>query len=336
MHPLNTFNDWLPVIFMAVMGLSMLAYVVLDGYDLGVGILLRRATLEQKDTMIGSIGPFWDANETWLVLGVGVLLVAFPVAHGVILGALYLPVALMLAGLILRGVAFDFRAKAHDDHKSAWNQLFYAGSLLASLSQGYMLGAWILGFEQSWRAVGFALLIAPCVAAGYTLLGASWLVMKTEGTLQQRAVYWARRALWLTAAGVALVSIATPWVSPRIFDKWFSLPNAVLLAPIPLATLLLFILTDRILRALPLPNDKLCWVPFVACIGIFVLAFFGLAYSMFPFLVIDKLTIWQAASAPQPLKIILVGVLIVLPMIIGYTIFSYRVFNGKAQHLTYE
>jgi cytochrome d ubiquinol oxidase subunit II len=297
---------------------------------------LRRATLEQKDRMIGSIGPFWDANETWLVLGVGVLLVAFPVAHGVILGALYLPVALMLAGLILRGVAFDFRAKAHDDHKAAWNQLFYAGSLLASLSQGYMLGAWILGFEQSWRAVGFALLIAPCVAAGYTLLGASWLVMKTEGTLQQRAVYWARRALWLTAAGVALVSIATPWVSPRIFDKWFSLPNAVLLAPIPLATLLLFILTDRILRALPLPNDKLCWVPFVACIGIFVLAFFGLAYSMFPFLVIDKLTIWQAASAPQPLKIILVGVLIVLPMIIGYTIFSYRVFNGKAQHLSYE
>jgi len=336
MHPLNTFNDWLPVIFMTVMGLSMLAYVVLDGYDLGVGILLRRATLEQKDRMIGSIGPFWDANETWLVLGVGVLLVAFPVAHGVILGPLYLPVALMLAGLILRGVAFDFRAKAHDDHKAAWNQLFYAGSLLASLSQGYMLGAWILGFEQSWLAVGFALLIAPCVAAGYTLLGASWLVMKTEGTLQQRAVYWARRALWLTAAGVALVSIATPWVSPRIFDKWFSLPNAVLLAPIPLATLLLFILTDRILRALPLPNDKLCWVPFVACIGIFVLAFFGLAYSMFPFLVIDKLTIWQAASAPQSLKIILVGVLIVLPMIIGYTIFSYRVFNGKAQHLSYE
>ena len=336
MPALNNFNDWLPIIFMAVMGLSILAYVVLDGYDLGVGMLLHRATPEQKDVMIGSIGPFWDANETWLVLGIGVLLVAFPLAHGVILGALYLPVTLMLIGLILRGVAFDFRAKAHDDHKAMWNQLFYGGSLLASLSQGYMLGAWIVGFEKSWLTVGFALLIAPCVAAAYTLMGATWLVMKTETALQQRAVYWARRALWLTALGVALVSVATPLVSQRIFDKWFSLPNLVLLAPIPIASLLLFVLTDRILRALPLPDDKLSWVPFSACVGIFILSFFGLAYSMFPFLVIEKMTIWQAASAPEPLKIILVGTLIVLPLIIAYTVFSYRVFQGKAQHLSYE
>jgi cytochrome bd ubiquinol oxidase subunit II len=336
MHPLNTFNDWLPVIFMGIMGLSMLAYVVLDGYDLGVGILLRRATLAQKDLMIGSIGPFWDANETWLVLGVGILLVAFPMAHGVILGALYLPVALMLAGLILRGVAFDFRAKAHDDHKAMWNRLFYAGSLLAALAQGYMLGAFITGFAQTWQAIVFAILIAPGVAAGYTLLGATWLIMKADGDLQKRAVYWARRALWLTAGGVALVSVATPWVSERIFDKWFSLPFIVLLAPIPLATLVLFVLTDRILRALPLPNDKLCWVPFVSTVAIFMLAFFGLAYSLFPYLVIDKLTIWQAASAPESLIIILAGAAVVLPVIIAYTIFSYRVFHGKASELSYE
>ncbi|KPF68204.1 cytochrome BD ubiquinol oxidase subunit II [beta proteobacterium AAP99] len=332
---LSTFNASLPIIFMGIMGLSMLAYVVLDGYDLGVGILLRRADADQKDLMIGSIGPFWDANETWLVLGVGILLVAFPMAHGAILTALYLPVALMLLGLILRGVAFDFRAKAHADHKETWNRVFYAGSLLAALSQGYMLGAYITGFEHSWAATGFALLIAPCVAAGYTLLGATWLVMKTEGDLQKRAAFWARRALWLTAVGVLLVSLATPFVSERIFAKWFSLPYVVLLAPIPLTTAVLFVLTDRILRALPLPGDKLNWVPFAATVAIFVLAFFGLAYSLFPYLVIDKIDIWQAASAPESLKIILAGAAVVVPVIIGYTIFSYRVFGGKAQPLAY-
>ena len=336
MHTLNTFNDWLPVIFMAVMGLSMLAYVVLDGYDLGVGILLRRASLSQKDLMIGSIGPFWDANETWLVLGVGILLVAFPLAHGVILGALYLPVTLMLVGLILRGVAFDFRAKAQDRHQAMWNKLFCAGSWLAALAQGYMLGAFITGFAQTWQAILFAVLVAPGVAAGYALLGATWLVMKTEGELQARAIAWARRALWWSAGGVALVSVATPWVSTRIFEKWFSLPYLVLLAPIPLATLALFVLIDRVLRVLPLKNDKLCWLPFAATVGIFILAFFGLAYSLFPYLVIDQITIWQAASAPESLKIILFGAVLVLPVIVAYTIFSYRVFHGKAQPLRYD
>ncbi|MBU6437838.1 MAG: cytochrome d ubiquinol oxidase subunit II, partial [Betaproteobacteria bacterium] len=145
-----SFDQWLPVIFLGVMGLAMLAYVVLDGYDLGVGILLRRAGDADKDVMISSIGPFWDANETWLVLGVGVLLTAFPMAHGIILGALYLPVALMLAGLILRGVAFDFRVKAGSEWKPLWNRVFYGGSLLAALSQGWMLGFYILGFEPRW------------------------------------------------------------------------------------------------------------------------------------------------------------------------------------------
>jgi cytochrome bd ubiquinol oxidase subunit II len=336
MHPLNTFNDWLPVIFAAVMGLAILAYVVLDGYDLGVGILMRGQSDEHQDIMIGSIGPFWDANETWLVLGIGILLTAFPLAHGVILTALYLPVAIMLLGLILRGVAFDFRAKANADHKHAWNITFYAGSLIATLAQGYMLGAYIVGFEKTWAALLFGVLIAPGLVAGYALLGASWLLMKTEGELQRRAAKWARKSLWWTAGGVAVVSVATPWASQEIFDKWFSLPYVVLLAPIPLATLVLFVVTDRVLRLLPMEKDRLCWLPFATSIAIFVLAFFGLAYSLFPYLVVECITIWDAASAPESLKIILAGALVVLPMIIGYTVFVYKIFHGKATVLRYD
>jgi cytochrome bd ubiquinol oxidase subunit II len=340
MHNLITFNDWLPVIFMAVMGLAMLAYVVLDGYDLGVGILLRRAGATDKDVMISSIGPFWDANETWLVLGVGILLTCFPAAHGVILQALYLPVALMLLGLILRGVAFDFRAKAQDEHKALWNAAFYAGSLLAALSQGWMLGSYILGFESTWEAHAFSGLIAVCLVAGYALLGACWLVMKTEGALQLQAVRWARGALMLTALGVAAVSLATPWVSEEIFNKWFRLPYIVLLAPIPLATALLFFITDRSLRRLPKRlqdgNTYGEWVPFASTVGIFCLAFYGLAYSLFPYLVVNRITVWQAASAPESLRIIFAGAAVVLPVIVGYTIFSYRVFRGKARALSYS
>jgi cytochrome bd ubiquinol oxidase subunit II len=339
MHPLVTFNDWLPVIFMGVMGLAMLAYVVLDGYDLGVGILLRRASTDDKDVMVSSIGPFWDANETWLVLGVGILLTCFPAAHGVILGALYLPVALMLLGLILRGVAFDFRAKATAPAKPLWNAAFYTGSLITALSQGWMLGSYILGFTTTWQAYAFSALIAVCLVAGYALLGGCWLVMKTEGPLQLQAVYWARNALRLTAVGVAAVSMATPWVSQEIFDKWFSLPFIVLLIPIPIATMLLFFITDRSLRRLPTRlaqgNHYGDWVPFASSVGIFCLAFYGLAYSLFPYLVVNRITVWQAASAPESLRIIFVGAAVVLPVIIGYTIFSYRVFSGKTRQLSY-
>ncbi len=339
MNTLTTFNDWLPVIFMGVMGLSMLAYVVLDGYDLGVGILLRRANSTDKDLMVSSIGPFWDANETWLVLGVGILLTCFPAAHGIILGELYLPVAIMLMALILRGVAFEFRVKARAAHKPWWDRAFYGGSLLAALSQGWMLGSYILGFENSWAAWGFAALIAVCLAAGYALLGATWLVLKTEGDLQLQAVRWARGALLLTALGVLAISLATPWISERIFAKWFTLPYLVLLAPLPLATALLFFITHRSLARLPTRlrqgNAYGDWVPFACTVGIFILAFYGLAYSLFPYLVIDRMTIWQAATSPESLKIILVGALIVLPMIVGYTVVVYRVFAGKTKLMSY-
>ncbi|MFA6986614.1 MAG: cytochrome d ubiquinol oxidase subunit II [Arenimonas sp.] len=328
-------NVWLPTIFVFLMALSMLIYVVLDGYDLGVGILLRRANDAHKDEMIASIGPFWDANETWLVLGIGILLVAFPVAHGVILGGLYLPVAFMLAGLILRGVAFDFRVKAHDDHRAWWNRAFYFGSLLAALSQGFMLGIYLLGFQYSVASVAFASFIALSLVAGYALLGATWLILKSENSLLQLSIRWARASLWLTGVGIVAVSIATPLVSSRIFDKWFVLPNLFLLAPIPLLTLAVFAVCDRTLARMLLGKPHRAWLPFACAVALFLLAFIGLAYSLFPYLVVDRITYLDAATAPESLKFMLVGIAITLPVILGYTAYSYRVFWGKTRDLSY-
>ena len=330
---------WLPLVFLVVMGLAILIYVVLDGYDLGVGILLGGAEEADRDLMVASIGPFWDANETWLVLGIGVLLTVFPLAHGVILGALYLPVAAMLLGLILRGVAFDFRVKAEAHHKPFWNRAFCAGSVLAALAQGYMLGLLVVGFERTATHMLFAALIGPCLAAGYCLLGAGWLIIKSEGALQRHAVRWARIALWLTALGIAAVSLATPLVSRAIFEKWFAIPDVFLLAPIPLATAALFVIAEVTLRRLPARlargDERGAWIPFAAAVGVFVLAFHGLAYSLFPWLVPERMDIWQAAAAPGSMMFILVGVAIVLPLILGYTVFAYRVFWGKATQLEY-
>lgn len=326
---------WLPVIFIALMGLALFIYVILDGYDLGVGILLPKDSEEQRDIMIASIGPFWDANETWLVLGIGLLLIAFPLAHSTILFHLYLPVTIMLAGLILRGVAFDFRAKAPEDHKELWDKVFKIGSLLATLSQGYMIGSYVMGFEQSIAAYLFSMLSAVCVTAAYSFIGAAWLVMKTEGELQLRAVFWARRCGWLMGLGLLAVSIVNPWVSESIFAKWFGSPWLVFLLGIPVLCYLLLFMVDRYLKNFPYANDFGCWIPFVAAIFIFLLSFVGLAYSFFPYVVPNQIDIWQAASAPESLMFILYGAIVVLPTIILYTIFSYKVFWGKATHLKY-
>ena len=336
---LTQMSGWLPLVFALVMALAMLAYVIMDGYDLGVGVLMRYADDKQKDVMIASIGPFWDANETWLVLGVGVLLVAFPLAHGAVLGALYLPAALMLMALMLRGVAFDFRVKAREEHKRLWDNAFNIGSLLAAWAQGYMLGALVTGFRNDLWGWLFGALIGFCLIAAYCLMGAGWLIMKTEGELQLRAVAWATRSVWLAAGGIGAISIVTPLVSANIFQKWFSFPNIVLLSPVPVATLVLFAVILRSLLRLPKRlkenNEYGIGVPFLGTVGVFILASYGLGYSLFPWLVVDKLTIWSAASATESLLFIFWGVAVVLPMIIGYTVYSYRVFWGKSAALEY-
>jgi cytochrome bd ubiquinol oxidase subunit II len=321
----------LPMIFAALMGISILAYVVLDGYDLGVGMLMPAATPDEQNLMVASIGPFWDANETWLVLGIGLLLVAFPKAHGVVLGELYLPVAVMLIGLMFRGVAFEFRMKALGWHAELWNWLFWFGSFVASLAQGFMLGRYITGFEPGAGYWLFALLVGGSVCGGYVLLGATWLVLRTEGELQKKAYAWAKRGLMWVALGVALVSIATPLASATVYDKWFDFPRTFGLMILPAASVAAGIWVWRSLR--PGVAD---WKPFAGTVAIYVLAFLGLAYSIFPYVVVDRMTIWDAASHDSALTFILWGAAIVLPCIAGYTVFSYRVFRGKVREALYK
>lgn len=330
-----TWQTFLPLLFMGVMGLALMVYVVLDGYDLGVGILLPLATDAEKDIMVSSIGPFWDANETWLVLGIGVLLVAFPKAHGVVLSALYLPVAVMLIGLTLRGVSFDFRVKARDSHKTFWNWLFAIGSLLATMAQGWMLGSYLTGFDYGLWSLLFTAGIALTLPTAYAMLGAGWLIMKTWDELQLKAVKWARAVIWPMGLALVGISMATPLVSQTVFDKWFALPQIIGLLPIPLACAAAFYAALHVLMKPKVVAAGYGWVVFASTVLIFLLAFLGLAYSIYPFIVINQLTVWQAASAPASLVVILIGVAISLPAIIAYTIFMYKVFWGRAETLSY-
>lgn len=328
---------WLPIVFIGLMGLSILLYAMLDGYDLGVGILLPRGVerVADRDSMIASVGPYWDANETWLVMAVGLLLIAFPKAHSLILWHLYLPATLMLLGLILRGVAFDFRAKAAVDFQNLWDLAFKLGSALASLMQGYMLGQYVTGFQASPASFVFSSISALGVSAAYCYIGGAWLVMKSEGDLQLRAVRWTRRAGRLCFVGVLAVSVVNPLVNPSVFHRWFDFPLVMLVLVIPTLCFLAFFTNERLLRRLPKPGDRHCAVPFLLVCSIFVLCFTALAFSYFPDIVPGRLTIWEAASAPASLWFILVGVMIVLPVILLYTAFAYRVFHGKSTELKY-
>lgn len=327
---------WLPFTFAALMGVSILIYVILDGFDLGVGLLMPLASDEEKDKLISSIGPFWDGNETWLVLAIGLLLVAFPPAHGTILTALYLPVAFMLIGLIFRGVSFEFRAKAPVGQKRFWNACFFAGSLIAALSQGFMLGLYVMGLGWTWVNVGFALLTAVFLTVGYSCIGAAWIIGKTEGELQAKAVRWARGGIWGLLLGIGAISVATPFVSTRIFEKWFALPELFYLAPFPLLSGALLALLWWTLGRLPSQGDRGAWTPFALIVALFALSFGGMAYSFYPYVVPDQLTIYEAASAPESLIIILFGTLFVLPAILAYTAMSYVIFRGKATELRYS
>jgi cytochrome d ubiquinol oxidase subunit II len=325
----------LALVFAFLMGAAILAYVVLDGYDLGVGMLMPAADEREQNLMVNSIGPFWDANETWLVLGVGILLVAFPVSHGVILQALYLPVAAMLVGLMLRGVAFEFRMKAEGWHRELWNWLFWFGSFLAAYSQGVMLGRYITGFEPGFGYWLFALMTGAALCGGYVLLGATWLIARTDGALQRKSLAWARWGLAWVAFGVALVSLATPLVSDSVRDKWFRFPETLWLMLLPAASLAaglrVWIVTGRMQRG-EKAND---WAAFAGAVAIFVLAFAGLAYSIYPWVVIDRLGLWEAAH-PASLRVVLWGALVVLPFIVAYNVLAYWIFRGKAKENLYD
>jgi cytochrome d ubiquinol oxidase subunit II len=326
--------EWyLPVIWAALIGIAVAMYVILDGFDLGIGVLFPFARNEmQRDQMMRSIAPFWDGNETWLVLGGGGLLVAFPMAYAIIMPAMYLPVIVMLLALVFRGVAFEFRIVS--DHKRLWNFAFTAGSILAAFSQGIILGGLIQGIKVEngqfggghfdW-ATPFTLLCGASLVAGYTLLGATWLIMKTEGEVAVRARAQAKILLLIVLAFMAAVSLYTPLAFERIAQRWFSLPNFFFLWPVPLLTALL---AYALWRWLERGRDVL---PFVTTIGLFFLGYLGLVISSFPYLVPPSLTIWDTAAAPASQIFMLVGTVFLLPIILGYVVFIYWLFRGKVK-----
>jgi cytochrome bd ubiquinol oxidase subunit II len=327
--------EWyLPVIWAAVIGIAVAMYVILDGFDLGIGILFPFARSErERDQMIASIAPFWDGNETWLVLGGAGLLVAFPGAYAVVMPAAYLPVIVMLLALVLRGVAFEFRSVARTS-KVYWNVAFAAGSTVAGFCQGLVLGSLVIGIKVAdgayaggpfdW-ATPFAGLCGLGVVSGYGLLGATWLIVKTEGAVAERARRHAGVLLIVVLGFMAVVSVWTPLAVPRIAARWFSLPNFLFLWPVPLATALVAYGCWRWLHK----GREL--LPFVSAIALFGLGYLGLVISSFPYLVPPSLTIWQTAAAPPSQIFMLMGTLVLLPVILGYVVFIYWLFRGKVR-----
>ncbi|MDC7789482.1 cytochrome d ubiquinol oxidase subunit II [Rhodoplanes sp. TEM] len=323
----------LPMIWAVVLAIAVALYVVMDGFDLGIGILFPFAETErQRDQMMSSIAPFWDGNETWLVLGGGGLLVAFPRAYSIIMPALYLPVIFMLLALVLRGVSFEFR-NPHGNTTALWSVGFFVGSALAAFFQGIILGGFIQGLTVvngefaggpfEW-ATPFAALCGLGVMAGYALLGATWLIMKTEGPVAERAREQARGLLLLVMAFMAAVSLWTPLAFERIATRWFSAPNIYVLWIVPVVTAGVALTVWR-------TTDRHDFVPFVGTIALFLLGFLGLAISTFPYAVPPVLTIWDAAAAPSSQAFMLVGTVILLPIILGYVAFVYWLFRGKVR-----
>ncbi len=326
--------EWyLPVLWAALIGTAVALYVILDGFDLGIGILFPFAKSEsERDQMMRSVAPFWDGNETWLVLGGGGLWVAFPTAYAVIMPALYLPVIVMLLALVFRGVAFEFRTVSRS--KVWWNFAFTTGSVLAAFSQGVILGGLIQGISVSGRAFSgghfdwatpFSLLCGLSLVAGYGLLGATWLMMKTEGPVAERARGQAKLLLVGVIVFMGAVSLWTPLQFPRIAERWFSRPNVFYLWPVPLVTGLLALLLWRSIEK----GSEI--IPFFATIGLFLLGYLGLVISSFPYLVPPTLTIWDTAAAPVSQLFMLVGTLMLLPIILGYIVLVYWIFRGKVR-----
>jgi cytochrome d ubiquinol oxidase subunit II len=326
--------EWyLPVIWAALIGTAVALYVILDGFDLGIGILFPFARNEiQRDQMMRSVAPFWDGNETWLVLGGGGLWVAFPGAYAVIMPAMYLPVIVMLLALVFRGVAFEFRVVSRS--KTWWNFAFTTGSILAAFSQGVILGGLIQGVrvENGQFSGGtfdwltpFALLSGAALVAGYGLLGATWLIMKTEGEVAERARGQAKTLLLAVLAFMGGVSIYTPLAFERIAQRWFTLPNFFYLWPVPLITALVAFATWRWIER------RREVLPFVATIALFLLGYLGLVISTYPYLVPPSLTVWDTAAVPASQIFMLIGTLVLLPIILGYIAFVYWLFRGKVR-----
>jgi cytochrome d ubiquinol oxidase subunit II len=322
----------LAIVWAAILAFAVYAYVVLDGFDLGIGILAPFSRSdEEEETMISAIAPVWDGNETWLVLGGGGLMAAFPLAYSVLFPALYAPLIAMLLALIFRGVAFEFRHR-RDSHRRAWTWGFVLGSYVATFAQGIALGTVIQGIEVEGRAYAggwfdwltpFSLFCGVALVAGYALLGASFLIMKTEGLLQARMFRLALPLGGAVLAAIGLVSLWTPLISPEIAERWFSWPNIAHLSPVPL---LVAALAFGFYRSIAARRER---SPFVLAVLAFLVSYAGLGISLFPYVVPRAITVWDAAAPDESLAFLLAGTAVLVPIILAYTGYSYWVFRGK-------
>ena len=326
----------LPLIWYALIATAIFLYVLLDGFDLGVGILFPFAPSDTcRDRMMNSIAPFWDGNETWLILGGGGLFAAFPLAYAILMPAFYMPVTIMLLGLILRGVSFEFRFKAEGRSRRLWDYLFHIGSLVATLAQGMTLGAYVQGVQVSGRAFAggaldwlnaFSLMTGVALVCGYGLLAAVWLIMKTDDITQEWARKCAGYLFGYVAIFMGLVSLCMPLMNDRIRELWWTLPNFYFLSILPLSCVVMFVLLWRSLH-----RDHE-YRPFFLAQGIFLMNYLGLGISMYPWLVPFEVTFRKAAAVPESQSLLLVGTVVMLPIILAYTAYCYYVFRGKTSH----
>ncbi|MDR0209428.1 MAG: cytochrome d ubiquinol oxidase subunit II [Pseudomonas putida] len=326
----------LPLIWAVIIIFGVMMYVVMDGFDLGIGMLFPFVKAERdRDVMMNTVAPVWDGNETWLVLGGAGLFGAFPMAYAVVLEALYLPLILMLVGLIFRGVAFEFRFKATAHKRHLWDKAFIWGSLVATFFQGVALGAFIEGFKVVDRHYAggafdwltpFSLFSGLGLIVAYSLLGCTWLIMKTEGPLQQQMHDLGRPLALVLLAVIGIVSLWTPLAYPQIADRWFSMPNLIWFMPVPILVLVTFY---GLLRAVA---RNAHYTPFLLTLVLIFLGYSGLGISLWPNIIPPSISIWDAAAPPQSQGFMLVGTLFILPFILGYTFWSYYVFRGKVTH----
>ncbi len=325
----------LPLIWALIVVFSIMMYVVMDGFDLGIGILYPFfPEREQRDVMMNTVAPVWDGNETWLVLGGAGLMAAFPLAYAVILSAFYLPLCFMLMALIFRGVAFEFRFKAREHERHVWDKAFIGGSLAATFFQGVTLGAYLQGLplvDQTYAGgplawiSPFALFTGLGLIATYALLGSTWLIMKTDGELRLRAIALTRRLVWLLLAAIVVVSVWTPLADPAVAQRWFSLPNLFWFAPVPLLVAACMYFLLRALRGEPHA------APFILTLALVFLGYSGLGISLWPNIIPPGVSIWAASAPPQSQGFTLVGALLIIPFILTYTAWSYYVFRGKVK-----
>lgn len=323
------------LIWAAIIAFGIMMYVVMDGFDLGIGLLFFTVRdKEERDVMMNTVAPVWDGNETWLVLGGAGLFGAFPLAYSVVLSALYLPLIVMLIGLIFRGVAFEFRFKAHEHRRHLWDLAFIGGSLVATFAQGVVLGAFIDGLPVRDNAYAggsldwlrpFPLFCGLALLAAYAQLGCTWLIMKTEGELQAHMYRLSVKLAWTLLAAIALVSLWTPLAHPAIAHRWFTLPNLLFFAPVPVLIVLGFFAK---LHALA---HKHTVTPFIITLMVIFVGYSGLAISLWPHIIPPSISLWEAAAPPQSQLFSLVGALFILPFILVYTAWSYYVFRGKVR-----